>query len=168
MFDKFHNTCTEILLMKKLHDLFYWFQGSISTKLSYFITYFLPQDKTIPCLFCCSCLYVLNSVYLLTTTIMSTIRCFSFTTLYKTKSLINLHKKQNKYLISKVGESTSVGESTKHPEKKRKIHHYVCNITNGDFPTQVEPISVKEVPCPSYHCVDGGNPHCQKRNKSSS
>lgn len=113
-------------------------------------------------------MYLINSVYLLTTTIMSTIRCFSFTTLYKTKSLINLHKKQNKYLISKVGESTSVGESTKHPEKKRKIHHYVCNITNGDFPTQVEPISVKEVPCPSYHCVDGGNPHCQKRNKSSS
>lgn len=34
--------------------------------------------------------------------------------------IINLHIKQNKYLISKVGESTSVGESTKHPGKKRE------------------------------------------------
>lgn len=34
--------------------------------------------------------------------------------------IINLYIKQNKYLISKVGESTSVGESTKHPGKKEK------------------------------------------------
>lgn len=36
------------------------------------------------------------------------------------EKIINLHIKQNKYLISKVGESTSVGESTKHPGKKEK------------------------------------------------
>lgn len=82
--------------------------------------------------------------------------------------IINLHIKQKKYLISKVGESTSVGESTKHPGKKEKDHYYVCNLINGDFPTQVIYVCLKEVPCPSYHCKDRGNPHCQKRKKSSS
>lgn len=40
--------------------------------------------------------------------------------------IINLHIKQNKYLISKVGESTSVGESTKHPGKKRERYITMC------------------------------------------
>lgn len=88
----------------------------------HFISKFLSQNKTKPSLFCYSCLHILHKIFIF---VDNNNKVHFIHGLIKDK-IINLYIKQNKYLISKVGESTSVGESTKHPGKKRERYITMC------------------------------------------